>query len=396
MLKSRNAIVASIAAMVLLAATGCATHHHHHHTVEPASVEAVVSEPDVSVNVSYFYDDLAPHGRWIEYSPHGWCWTPYAAPMGWRPYSDGYWGYTEAGWSWVSYEPWGWATYHYGRWAMDPHYGWVWVPGTVWAPAWVAWHHGNGWAGWAPLPPDAHWNASVGLKYRGVDRIPPGQWCFVEQKHLSHSKLKVKIVSVARNETIFKQTRDGTKYSVRGGRPVNEGLEIAAVERNMERKVPRLNVVDADAPPKGRGEKVAAGKVEFYRPSVREQDLRVAPPAEIRKPVVAMSETELYRQAAKDRQQMEESLAKERATLEREHARELQESRAPQASVSEEELQKRQAAEKQAFEKHAAEQRQVLEQRQEKRIVKQKAPATKSATKKSASPSKGNEKSKGK
>jgi hypothetical protein len=365
MMESRKAWVATAAAVMLLAASGCASTHH------PSTVEHVaVAEPNVSVQVNYFYGDLAPYGRWIEYGPYGWCWTPYDAPLGWRPYSDGYWGWTQAGWSWVSYEPWGWATYHYGRWAMDPHYGWVWVPGTVWAPAWVAWHHGHGWAGWAPLPPDAHWDAKGGLKWRGSNHISPGQWCFVEQKHLSHSKLKVKIVSVARNETIFKQTRDATKYAVRGGRPINEGLDLAAVERNTERKFPRLEIADAAVPPKGRGEKVAQGKVEFYRPAIREQDLRVAPPAEIRKPDLAMSETEIYRQGQKDRAQMEESIAKERAALERAHAREIEETRGPQASVSPQEVEKRQAAEKQAFEKHAAEQRQVLEERQEKRVVK--------------------------
>ena len=35
----------------------------------------------------------------------------------WRPYADGYWAYTDSGWTWVSYEDFGWATYHYGRWA---------------------------------------------------------------------------------------------------------------------------------------------------------------------------------------------------------------------------------------------------------------------------------------
>ncbi len=370
----RNAIVASMTAIVLLGASGCASTYH------PTYVETV-SEPEVTVSVSYFHNDLSPYGRWIEYGPHGWCWTPYAAPLGWRPYSDGYWGYTDVGWSWVSYEPWGWATYHYGRWTFDQHYGWLWVPGSVWAPSWVAWHHGSGWVGWAPLPPDAHWDVAVGLKYRHVDRIPPGQWCFVEQRHLSHSKLKTKIVSVARNKTLFKQTRDGTRYSVRGGTPVNEGLELAAVERTTERKVPRLKVADAGTPQKGRGDRVAYDKVEYYRPEVREADLRMAPPAEMRKPEVVMTETELRQQAEKDRRQMEQALAKERAELQREHTRELEDARGPQASVAPEEVEKRQAAEKEAFEKHAAEQRQVLEQRQEKQIVKQKAPRKQSQAK---------------
>jgi hypothetical protein len=377
----RSAFVASTTAIVLLAASGCASTYHSHSYVEPA--------PPVAVSVTYFHNDLAPYGRWIEYSPYGWCWTPYAAPLGWRPYSDGYWAYTDVGWSWVSYEPWGWATYHYGRWAYDSFYGWIWVPGSVWAPSWVAWHHGNGWVGWAPLPPDAHWDVHAGLKYRHVDRIPPGQWCFVEQRHLSQTKLKTKIVSVARNETLFKQTRDGTRYSVRGGKPVNEGLEVAAVERTTDRKFQRLEVADAQTPQKG--ERVASGKVEYFRPEVREADLKMAPPAEIRKPDAAMSETELHAQAEKDRREMEGSLAKERAQLQRAHEQELADARGPQASVSPEEVEKRQAAENEAFEKHAAAQRQVLEQRQEKQIVKQKAPRKqpRAKSKQSAQPAQG-------
>ena len=73
----------------------------------------------------------------------------------WRPYMDGYWAYTDVGYTWISYEDFGWATYHYGRWAKLADYGWVWFPGTdlEWGPAWVSWRYGTGVVGWAPLPP---------------------------------------------------------------------------------------------------------------------------------------------------------------------------------------------------------------------------------------------------
>src|SRR5882672_7602363 len=91
------------------------------------------------VSVSYFYDALSPYGRWVDYPSYGWCWSPAGVAAEWRPYSDGYWVYSDFGWTWVDYEPWGWAPFHYGRWLEDPQYGWLWVPGTEWAPAWVAW-----------------------------------------------------------------------------------------------------------------------------------------------------------------------------------------------------------------------------------------------------------------
>ena len=57
---------------------------------------------------------------------------------GWRPYyDDGHWAYSDDDWlDVVSDASWGWAPFHYGRWAFDPQYGWVWVPGRVWGPAW--------------------------------------------------------------------------------------------------------------------------------------------------------------------------------------------------------------------------------------------------------------------
>jgi hypothetical protein len=71
----------------------------------------------------------------------------------WRPYSRGQWVYTEYGWTFVADEPWGWAPFHYGRWVYYPPYGWVWIPGDEWAPAWVAWRYGPDYLGWAPLGP---------------------------------------------------------------------------------------------------------------------------------------------------------------------------------------------------------------------------------------------------
>src|SRR5437588_733515 len=49
---------------------------------------------------------------------------------------------------------WGETCYPYGRWYDDPDNGWVWVPGSVWGPSWVAWREGDGYSAWAPLPPE--------------------------------------------------------------------------------------------------------------------------------------------------------------------------------------------------------------------------------------------------
>jgi hypothetical protein len=84
-------------------------------------------------SVAAFDSPLAPYGRWVD-SQFGRAFRP-NAPQGWRPYVNGRWGENRI---WISDDPWGWATDHYGRWGHDQRIGWVWVPGTEWAPSWVA------------------------------------------------------------------------------------------------------------------------------------------------------------------------------------------------------------------------------------------------------------------
>src|SRR5882672_4717093 len=116
-------------------------------------------QPDPTVvtiqSPSDFYEPLSPYGQWVVVGSYGRCWRPTQVDAGWRPYCNGSWQRTDAGWFWASSEPWAWATYHYGRWDWNVNLGWIWVPQTQWAPSWVAWREGDGYVGWAPLPPTA-------------------------------------------------------------------------------------------------------------------------------------------------------------------------------------------------------------------------------------------------
>jgi hypothetical protein len=226
------------------------------------------SNSGVSLSFSYFDDDLAPYGQWVDYEPYGQCWIPANTPYGWRPYWDGHWAYTDCGWTWVSNEPWGWATYHYGRWHFDPYHGWMWVPGTVWAPSWVAWHSGNGYVGWAPLPPAAHWDVHVGLHFGGVSAIPVSNWCFVEQRHFTHSKIKYKVVNRSRNDVIYHHTRNVTRYDTWDGYPRNVGFDVATVNDWGGGKVKKMRVADVSGPRQGHGEKVRGNSIETFRPRI--------------------------------------------------------------------------------------------------------------------------------
>jgi len=109
-----------------------------------------------AVSTSQFQRTLAPYGRWVRTPEYGLVWIPSQRVVGsnFVPYATGgNWRYSNAGWTFVSDWNWGWAPFHYGRWYRAPRLGWVWIPGSVWAPAWVDWRYGDGYIGWAPLPP---------------------------------------------------------------------------------------------------------------------------------------------------------------------------------------------------------------------------------------------------
>jgi hypothetical protein len=117
---------------------------------------------------------LTSCGMWVKAGSYGRCWRPAGVVVGWRPYGDGYWVWTDCGWYWASDEPWAWACYHYGYWIYDSNYGWVWIPDTVWAPAWVSWRIGGGCVGWAPNPPPGRFFSR---------RAPDSTFVFVNAEH---------------------------------------------------------------------------------------------------------------------------------------------------------------------------------------------------------------------
>ncbi|HEX7136580.1 MAG TPA: DUF6600 domain-containing protein, partial [Vicinamibacterales bacterium] len=102
-------------------------------------------------SLAYADADLSSNGSWVYVGGFStWCWRPHVT-TGWRPYFNGEWVSGPSGaLIWASYEPWGWVPYHYGRWTFDPFYGWVWLPGAGYSPAWVYWMYSPTYVGWAP------------------------------------------------------------------------------------------------------------------------------------------------------------------------------------------------------------------------------------------------------
>ena len=190
---------------------------------------------------AYFHDELDPYGDWYLDARYGWVWSPGYVRADWRPYLDGYWVYTDWGWTWVSYDPWGADTYHYGRWDCLASNRWVWIPDDVWGPAWVSWRYGDGWAGWAPLPPEATWG-SFGLSYSD-HFVLPSRWCFVPESRLTSTRLRSYVAPLPETRGLYRDTRDVTRYAVVDGRPAERGLKPALIERRTGRNIPEYRLV---------------------------------------------------------------------------------------------------------------------------------------------------------
>jgi hypothetical protein len=193
-----------------------------------------------------FYRKLEPYGDWIETGDYGYVWQPREAERSerWRPYTNGHWVYTDAGWTWVSDERFGWATYHYGRWARLRGIGWVWVPGDEWAPAWVSWRKSDEYVGWAPLPPEAQFDRGTGIRNWADNYydIGPDQYAFVPSNEFGSSSVERTVVPIQRNVTIINQTTNVTNITYNNSTVVDQGPSYDDLRSRSQYSIERLRL----------------------------------------------------------------------------------------------------------------------------------------------------------
>jgi hypothetical protein len=126
------------------------------------------------------------HGEWISDEYLGTVWRPAENdhdPSGrWAPYVYGHWTMFGGRLYWVPDEVWGWVPYHLGIWHWDAKKGWLWVPGSAFAPAWVDWAIcDGGYCLWSPMTIwDWAWDISLydGLwrgSFAGLDGWESGE-----------------------------------------------------------------------------------------------------------------------------------------------------------------------------------------------------------------------------
>jgi len=124
------------------------------------------------------------YGEWLWDDLYGYVWRPFidngTYPWGWTPYYAGRWSYSGGQMFWVPEEPWGWIPYHLGIWQWDKKHGWVWLPGSMFAPAWVTWDFYFGYACWRPwslfdwMHNDPYWTSDFG--YLGDELVYVPYW----------------------------------------------------------------------------------------------------------------------------------------------------------------------------------------------------------------------------
>lgn len=204
------------------------------------------SDPDAPRSYDTFYRKLEPYGAWRETEDYGFVWQPRASQQSrdWRPYTNGRWAYTDAGWTWISDEPFGWATYHYGRWTRLRDVGWVWVPGEEWAPAWVSWRSGENNVGWAPLPPEARFERSTGIQKWADSYYDIGaeEYVFIPNEDIGSERLESVVIPVAQNFTIVNQTINVTNITYINSTICNEGPNFDHLRGRSRRPLERMRL----------------------------------------------------------------------------------------------------------------------------------------------------------
>lgn len=224
-----------------------------------------------------FYDRLQSDGQWFNDATYGSVWQPQVASTDqqWRPYTDGRWVYTDRGWTWISNENFGWATYHYGRWARLSERGWVWVPGSTWAPAWVSWRQSDDYVGWAPLPPETESEQDVKIEGWADTyyNIGPGSYVFLRTTDLANPSYRRFIASSHDDLDIISGTKNVTNIYYGKIGVIENGPDYDRLVRDANVKIDRyqLNYVQQNNPEAQFGATARGNQLEVVAPAPRLQ-----------------------------------------------------------------------------------------------------------------------------
>ncbi len=134
---------------------------------------------------------------------------------------------------------------------MIPKQGWIWIPGTVWGPGWVAWRYGAAYIGWAALPPGVGYDEKTGLRWGDVnllDKTYLPYWVFVPGRLLLDQQLSRHALPPSRTGALLRATRDATRFARRNGLIFCDGPSPDIVRSRFRRPVPRYRTRRVNTP----------------------------------------------------------------------------------------------------------------------------------------------------
>ena len=257
--------------------------------VNPDNLDITKNNQDL-LNVDYtkYYDDLKPYGTWIkinlsDYVPDknkqkgkteisdvlrnllgmsdakadmdfGWgifyVWKPFPTlainivagepSPEYIPYTNGQWVYSDYGWYFRG------ATYqeetvhHYGRWIFVPDEGWIWVPGSTWAPSWVDWEENDDYISWTPSTPCFyHDNYYYTVPYNWENNC-----VVVEKRHFLDPYVYRYSHEYRRHEDRdeFRDMKRVHGLDFRDRMVYNDGPDFKNIEKNYGRRINPVNI----------------------------------------------------------------------------------------------------------------------------------------------------------
>lgn len=273
------------------------------------------NEDLLTVDYTYFYNQLSGHGEWVEMSSKDlglnikpgssssidpayhkfisellgvktahaqtgadlfmtFVWRPtndLAASMvignedkEYVPYNNGQWVNTDNGWYFKANTPQEDLTSHYGRWAYDPNVGWVWLPGKVWSPAWVEWRENADYVAWAPIPPGSYiQNDAITTTIVNENR-----YTVVEKRSfIEPSVYKYRYQYVEnKNKIMIKEMTKTDGVMIKNKTVINKGPEVSGIEKVSGKKIEQYKIKKTDKP---EGTGITAQEIDVYNPEFK-------------------------------------------------------------------------------------------------------------------------------
>ena len=224
------------------------------------------TQAQVSMSFQVFYDELSPYGTWVYNPDYGSVWVPNLNQQFYPYGSNGYWVFTEEGWTWVSLYLWGWAPFHYGRWFYDPFYRWVWVPGYQWGCAWVSWRQYEGYYGWTPIAP----GVSLTFAYSNYYEPRHDHWRFVHRNYLGRRDMNQHFSGFGGYLNYLKKSNSIENIREYGSEKYkyHAGPQIKELETSTGKKIKPVQIESINTPI----QKHQRDRLLMYRPQIKETD----------------------------------------------------------------------------------------------------------------------------